>query len=333
MKRRLSHYFSLFFLVLLSICFFVYHYAFAPYGEGGSFYIRKGMSVSQIAEQLESQGFIRLQSAFKFLVRAKKNQNKIHFGEYEIPKNISPLQILDLFVLGKVVEFKVTFPEGWNYQEITEKLVSLNIGTKQEYINYFTDTQLIALLPFTVSNLEGYLYPDTYRYDHYTQAKDILMNMIENFSKNWTNEFATRAEQLQLLPAQIITLASIVEKETAREDERSRIAGVYHNRLKIGMPLGADPTVIYGIKNFDGNLTRQHLQEDQPYNTYLRKGLPPTPIASPGLASIRATLFPEQHDYLFFVAMGNASGHSYFSKNYQEHQQAVEKYQIKKINN
>jgi UPF0755 protein len=177
-------------------------------------------------------------------------------------------------------------------------------------------------------SLEGYLFPDTYLFPRGVSAEAILTTMLQRFRSVFTAEWEQRAAQIGLTVHEVVTLASIIEKETGAPSERPLISSVFHNRLKKGMRLETDPTVIYGIRDFDGNLTRKHLETFTPYNTYVIKGLPPGPIASPGKDALEAALFPAQTGYFFFVSKNNGTHH--FSSSFEEHQNAVQRYQIRR---
>ena len=302
-----------------------YYFLWAPFGRGGIFYVEKGMGVSQIAAQLESQGFIRSELAFKLWAKFAKPKN-LHFGEYEIPPMTRIKDILTQMEIGQTRHFSFTIPEGLTFREIGDRVKKAGLLGSEKWSELFADGQLRAKLGFEVVNLEGYLFPSTYQYDGHTTAPQLLEQMIEGFNREFNQSLRTQSQALGMSIPQVMALASIIEKATGAAVERPMIGGVFHNRLKKGMRLETDPTVIYGIQNFDGNLTRAHLLDPHPYNTYIHPGLPPGPIANPGLASIKAALYPAQHEYLFFVSKGD--GTHYFSKTYDEHLAAVQKYQL-----
>ena len=190
------------------------------------------------------------------------------------------------------------------------------------------DPEFIKSLKLDVPNLEGYLYPETYLFTPGIDEAQLLRMLVEQFHNQLDPALLKKAKQLNLNRHQLVTLASIIEKETGLVKEMPLISSVFHNRLRRGIPLQTDPTVIYGIKNFDGNLTRNHLKTPTPYNTYMIKGLPPGPIANPGKAALNAAAEPAKSEYLYFVARGDGS--HYFSKTLKEHNGAVRKYQLKR---
>lgn len=221
----------------------------------------------------------------------------------------------------------VTFPEGLRMSEMFILLKRQNYDNKGKYKEIVNNPNFIRSLnlPAKTPSLEGFLFPETYKFAKDTSEKTILKTMVGTFLKKVPADYAIEAQKVGLTYYEALILASIIEKETGAANERRLIASVFHNRLKLNMKLQTDPTVIYGIKDFDGNLTRKLLRTRTPYNTYTNHGLPPTPIANPGLESLNAAVNPEQSDYLYFVAKGD--GTHEFSTNYGDHKRAVTKYQ------
>ena len=251
---------------------------------------------------------------------------QIQAGEYLLKPDMKLYQFLDKAFAGEVVQRKFSIIEGYTMKQILDAMEAIpHINTSS------TDYADISLhLGISQSSPEGWIFPDTYYYTVGTDSIDLLKQAHQKMQTVLTEAWQTRDPQLPLAsPYQALILASIVEKEAAKIEERSRVAGVFISRLKKNMLLQADPTIIYGLgERFDGNLRSRDLKEDQPYNSYTRKGLPPTPIAMPGLSSITAVMHPEYGDYLYFVAKGDGSHH--FSKTYAEHLKAVKKYQLKR---
>lgn len=288
--------------------------------------IDPGMTLRNISKTLEENKIVSNALYFEIFVRFLDKATHIKAGEYEFEKDKTPTQILDQLVMGRVKLYPITIPEGFNLQKIGARVIALDRSTLEEWEQLVTDTRRwIQIPPAGAKNLEGYLYPDTYLMTKKTTAEKLVDQMLGNFRIKVKPYLKTAEEKGFTLHAWV-TLASIIEKETGIPEERPRIGAVFLNRLKKGMPLQTDPTVIYGIKNFDGNLTRAHLQTDHPYNTYTRADLPPGPICSPGLASLLAVLNPETSQDLYFVAKGD--GTHQFSKTLEEHQRAVQHYQI-----
>jgi UPF0755 protein len=241
---------------------------------------------------------------------------------------MAPDLILDILVSGKVYLYHLTVPEGFNLSQIAAAVEKTGLCKSSDFLSKSKDPALLQALGIKADSLEGYLFPDTYFFPAGTSCEKILRTMGDHFVARFSDEWQKQAADLGFSVHQIVTLASIIEKETGNPDERPLIASVFHNRIKKGMRLESDPTVIYGIKDFDGNITRKHLADHTPYNTYKIKGLPPGPIASPGLLSIEAALHPASTKFLYFVSKKDGSHH--FSSNIQEHIKAVRKYQLNK---
>jgi UPF0755 protein len=228
-------------------------------------------------------------------------------------------------VLGKGIFQSVTIPEGLTVREIAELLGKMQIADGAKFLALAAESELLQSLGLDHGGLEGYLFPDTYYFTPATPEREILLAMAEQFRKAIRPLLAQRDDGIGLSPHEIVTLASVVEKETGVEAERPLVSAVFHNRLKRQMPLQSDPTVIYGLKKFDGNLTRKDLREPSPYNTYRITGLPPGPICNPGLSSIRAALYPADVPFLYFVSKND--GTHLFSESLAEHNRAVKTYQ------
>lgn len=277
--------------------------------------IEKGMPFPLVVEALHKKGMISHPAYFRVYVMALNAAPRIRAGEYTFLPGLKPPEIVDRLLKGDFATRRITIPEGWSVKEIAKFLASQDLVNEERFLE-------------RARSLEGYLYPDTYEIYKPKSEEEVLNRFVGRFEEVWKREFAAQAAALGRTREEVVTLASIVEKETGRDEERPIIASVFLNRLRIGMPLATDPSVIYGIPNFSGNLTRRHLETPGPYNTYLNPGLPPTPIASPGADSIRAVLNPAQTDYLYFVSKND--GTHYFSRTEAEHQAAVRKYQIER---
>ena len=287
--------------------------------------IPEGAPFQQVAAMLEQQRVIKSRSAFLWLGKSQEAERKIHPGEYEVNAAMPPADILSKLVTGRVVLHAVTIPEGYTISQIAEAFAEQGITDKQEFIRLAHDKSFMKSLGIVAESLEGYLYPDTYRFPRATAAKVVIKTMVEQLQHVLTAEMQLRATELTLTMHQVLTLASVIEKETGSGDERPHIASVFHNRLKKKIPLQSDPTVIYGLQNFDGNLRKKDLSHPSPYNTYRWAGLPPGPIASPGAQSIRAALYPAVTQDLYFVSRND--GTHQFSATLIEHNNAVERYQ------
>ncbi len=287
--------------------------------------VDKGEGFNVIIANLSEAGIIKDPIKFKLLALIKRCDTKIKAGEYALSSSMPPAVILDIMVRGKTYLHKVTIPEGYNLRQIAALMSGAGLGTEKDFIKKSTDPSFVSNQGIEAESLEGYLYPDTYYFPKDESVEDIISATVERLWAVFTPEWKDRAKELGFSIHQIITLASIIEKETGVKQERELISSVFHNRLKKGMRLETDPTVIYGIKSFDGNITRKQLSATTPYNTYQIEGLPPGPIASPGYDSIKASLYPAETPYIFFVSKND--GTHYFSANLKEHNRAVNKYQ------
>ncbi len=288
--------------------------------------IKPNTSFSDIAAQLERTALITNRFYFQMLGLWTQTDKKIQAGEFMLPAGLRPLEVLDTLVQGKsIASHTVTFPEGVTFRQIMEILRRL----EQEGLIHTTphfgmdDPHLIEQTGGYP--LEGYLFPETYTFTKDASAQEILLQALAQFNAVYTDAFEKQAQALGMSRHAIVTLASIIEKESSRRSEQGLISAVFHNRLKSGMRLQSDPTVIFGMPEFNGNLTQHDLQTPTPYNTYLIDGLPPGPIANPGRAAIEAALFPAPVDYLFFVSKND--GTHAFSRTLSEHNAAVTKFQ------
>jgi len=328
-----------FLLVGLAICFYVVssifmdlmQYADAPVGHGPeriNFSVNSGENFQRMTHRLHEMGLIRHPRKFRWYARLKGYDKIIKAGDYRLSLSATPRQILDILVHGKVALQKITIPEGYNIYQIA-LLVSQNTTiSERAFIQKATDASFVKAKGIAAETFEGYLFPETYFFPKNILPEDLIGAMVKRFREVFLPEWTLRAKALKMSVHQIITLASIIEKETGAAFERPLISSVFHNRLKKGMRLSSDPTVIYGIRNFNGNLTRKDLETMTPYNTYRIKGLPPGPIANPGIDSIKAALYPAETDYLYFVSKKDATHQ--FSTNLKDHNRAVRQYQLRR---
>ena len=287
--------------------------------------IPPGVTLTQVTHILKEKKIIRNQRLFSLLARLRGRANSIKSGEYQLSNRMLPDEILDKLVRGEQIRYSITIPEGLTLVQTASLFEKMGLANKERFIQLATDPEFIASLGMDEETLEGYLFPDTYKFIRNIKEKNIIRMMVKRFNEIYNQEFRKRQQELGFTRREIITLASMIEKETAYSKEKPLISAVFHNRLKRNMRLQCDPTVIYGLNNFSGRLTKKDLMTYTPYNTYLIKGFPPTPIANPGLDSIRAALYPAKVDYLYFVSKNN--GTHYFSSTLTEHNQAVYKYQ------
>lgn len=291
-----------------------------------SFVISAGSGVKMVATSLVREKILEEPYTFTLWAYVEGDTTRIHAGEYAIPSGTSVAGLLDLFVSGKVIERSVTLIEGWTFEQCLRALRGAD-KLRVETGN-LTGEEIMQRLGAPAEPPEGQFFPDTYRYTAQTSDLDVLARAHGAMRRILDEEWQNRNPETALKTReQALVLASIIEKETGVPEERPEISAVFNNRLEKGMRLQTDPTVIYGLgEQFDGNLTRAHLEADTPYNTYTRAGLPPTPIAMPGRASIHAALNPAPSQALYFVARGDGSHE--FSDTLEEHNHAVARYQL-----
>src|SRR3989338_6625498 len=289
--------------------------------------IPPGTPFRRIAKNLKLKGIITHEIKFYLLSRWKGNLTKIKAGEYLLYTNMKPLEVLDTLVSGRTYLYRVTIPEGYNLYQVADVVASLMLVSREEFLTKAYDLIFLNELGISGASVEGFLFPETYFFSKPITADKIIKTMVFKFFENYSEDIRFQAQKFNFSQHQIVTLASLIEKETAVPEERRLISAVFHNRLRQGMKLQSDPTVIYGIKNFTGNLTKKDLLTPTPYNTYTHLGLPFVPIANPSRASLEAAVNPAPVDYLFFVSKNDGS--HFFSNNYRDHVNAVNRYQKK----
>jgi len=292
------------------------------------FEIAPGARFRAVAEQLEKSGVRVRRLEFEILARVLGRERDIKAGSYELTGPVTPLALLDMLTSGDVTQAEVRLIEGWTFAQFRAALDAspdLRHDTSR-----MEEGQILDRLQVRAGQAEGLFFPDTYLFAKGTSDLAVLRRAYGVMQRRLQAEWNARDSNVPYTsPYEALIMASIVEKETGRAEERERIAGVLVNRLRIGMRLQVDPTVIYGLgSGFDGNLRKADLLEDGPYNTYTRPGLPPTPIAMPGQGALRAALRPAKTDALYYVARGDGS--SQFSRSLDEHNRAVTKYQLKR---
>ncbi|MGQ0809777.1 MAG: endolytic transglycosylase MltG [Nitrospiraceae bacterium] len=287
--------------------------------------VQEGATFQQVATSLERAHLIKSRSAFILLGKAHAADRKVLPGEYELNAAMLPADILAKLLAGRVVLHPVTIPEGYTMSQVAAVLGHHAVTDPGEFLRLCRDHSFIHSLEIDADSLEGYLFPDTYRFARGTRAQEVIRTLVEKLRQNLTPELLARASELKLSTHQVLTLASVIEKETSMETERQFISAVFHNRLRRKIPLQSDPTVIYGLTGFDGNIRKRDLSSLSPYNTYRVQGLPPGPIANPGARAIEAALYPANTPYLYFVSRNDGSHQ--FSSTLLEHNLAVEKYQ------
>jgi UPF0755 protein len=321
-------------LLLFFFIFALYWLLFVPPSKttlAKLIFIKKGTHLKKVSEILKQEGVIKNRHFFILLTKVLGKKAKVKAGEYEFHTQMLPLEVLDALVKGQVKHHLVTIPEGYTLSQIAQLLEDLNLVEKKGFLQKASSPAFINALGLSQlagPNLEGYLFPDTYHLFREMDSEEAIQMMVHQFKKVFGPDLVNRASELGISEREAIILASIIEKETPLPEEKPLISAVFHNRLKRKIPLQSDPTVIYGIKNFNGNLTKEHLMRPTPYNTYLNAGLPPTPICNPGKDSLLAAVRPDPVSYLYFVSQNDGS--HFFSSDIEEHNRAVLKYQKKR---
>jgi len=314
--------------IALSAGLFFYYILYELPGEGplpAEIRVEQGESLATVARKLGDQKIVSNGFLFSLLARLSGAEKKIHPGLYRFETRVAPRDVLERLVMGKGIFQTVTIPEGLTVREIAVLLENMQIANKEKFLAAAADPNLLAGLGLQDKGIEGYLFPSTYHFVPSTPERDIILTMAEQFRKVSLPLLAQREGNSKLTTHEILTLASIIEKETGVESERPLVSAVFHNRLQRQMALQSDPTVIYGLKDFNGNLTRKDLNDPNPYNTYRIAALPPGPICNPSLSSIRAALQPADVPYLYFVSKND--GTHLFSATIEAHNHAVKVYQ------
>jgi UPF0755 protein len=285
--------------------------------------IPQGAAFRTAADSLHAHGFVSAPWLFRVYARITGRDRQIRAGTYVLQHGLSWTQLVNALRKGQGIERRVTIPEGWSLAQIVPELAT-ELGVPEDSVRAAVrDTALRGELGITTPTLEGYLFPDTYIFSYGTQARAAVNELVRHFEQVWKPEWNDRLRQLGMSRNEIVTLASIIEKEARLPEERPVISAVYHNRLRIGMPLQADPTVQYALGEHRERVLYRDLEVESPYNTYRHTGLPPGPIASPGKASIEAALYPASVPYLYFVA--DSDGHHEFRTTFKEHREAKER--------
>ena len=292
--------------------------------------IPPGAGSIAIANRLAGAGVVRDVHSFRMVLWLSGKGRRLQAGEYRFDHPMSARQVADKVARGDVYVRPITFPEGLTARQMAALYESKGFGPAAEFSEAAKHGSLVSAVDPDATDLEGYLFPDTYKMPRHSTAAQLVARMVAGFMKTLTPALLDKANARGLTIRQLVTLASIVEKETGNPEERPQVAAVYANRLKIGMALQCDPTVIYALERagrYNGNLTRENLQFDSPYNTYRYPGLPPGPIASPGRASLAAATSPASVPYLYFVSKNDGS-HA-FASTLDEHNRNVQQYQVR----
>jgi UPF0755 protein len=293
-------------------------------GKEETFVVKEGSSLKDVAWDLEQRHLIRSRTLFVLWSRILGYSKGIKSGEYILSASMPPVKILEKLRLGLIQTHIITIPEGYTRRQIADLFHERGLADENEFLTLTKDASVLKRYGVSGSTLEGYLFPDTYLFGRGISPSVIVDTMVKRFWQ-MVGPFTDKAKEIGMPMEEIVTLASIVEKETGRPEERPLIASVFLNRLKRGMRLESDPTVIYGLDDFDGNLRKEDLNRKTPYNTYVIHGLTPGPICSPGLESIKAVLYPARTEYLYFVSKNDGSHQ--FSRTLSEHNRAVQTFQ------
>jgi UPF0755 protein len=292
------------------------------------FEVEKGQTVREIALNLKKNGLIKKEWPIVIGYRIFFSTQSLKAGEYALEIPASPKNILHVLSEGSVHLHSITIPEGLIIEEIANLLDFEGFAAKQDFLMFASDVSFISSIDRDATDCEGYLFPETYHFVKGTSAKEIVAAMVSQFTSVFTHEWMERAEDIGMSTRDVVTLASLIEKETSLPEEKRLVSAVFHNRLRIGMKLDCDPTIIYALKRegrFKDRLRTKDLIFDSPFNTYLYSGLPPGPIANPGKDSLEAALYPADEKFLYFVSRNDGSHQ--FSQTFREHQNAVNKYQ------
>ena len=299
---------------------------YVPAGDGARVYgltVPRGAGFASVAQELKQAGLIRSSLHLRLVARLRGLDRKVQTGDYRISNAMLPVQILEKLANGQTDACKFTLPEGYTMYQAAELMEKQGIFDRKKFLSACENRVLLQELGIDAKTVEGYLFPGTYSVGFHMDEQGMVTEMVREFRRRLDGVKALLdASHLSL--GQVVTLASMIEREAVSSEEKPLIASVFLNRLRIGMPLQSDPTAIYGVRVFGGTVTRQDLQRDSPYNTYRIKGLPVGPIGNPGLEALQAVLQPARTDYLYFVARKN--GTHQFSRTLAEHNQGVNRF-------
>ncbi len=291
--------------------------------------IRPGTSTPAIGRQLVASGVVRDETTFRIAVWRSRRDRGLQAGEYRFAAPLSAMAVVESIAAGRVHLLPITFPEGLTRHEMAERFDRSGLGSAEAFLTASTRVDLVADLDPGVTDLEGYLFPETYSLPRGASADDLVEAMVAQFHRIFDADLRARAAARGFSVREVVTLASLIQRETGLDEERPVVSAVYNNRLGRGMPMQCDPTVIYALQLaglYDGNLTRENLRFDSPYNTYVYPGLPPGPIAAPGAADLRAAVEPADVSHLYFVSRNDGS--HVFADTLREHNRNVREYQI-----
>ncbi|MGZ9137971.1 MAG: endolytic transglycosylase MltG [Candidatus Deferrimicrobiaceae bacterium] len=292
--------------------------------EGKLVLVPKGSALPEVVGILQEGGVLPHPVAFRALVLLTFSSRRLHYGEYAFPSPPSDFEAWQRLVRGDVIKYEVTVPPGANLYDVAKLVEEKHLATDEAFLAAAASPAVLRRLEIPGESAEGYLFPDSYILVKPITPEEILEFMVRQFRRKVPPDMEIRAREAGLSLHQVVTIASIIEKETGVAEEKPLVSAVIRRRLALAMPLQMDPTVIYGMKRFDGTVTRKDLRTEGPYNTYLNQGLPPGPISNPGLAALAAALNPSKTEYLYFVSRNDGS-HT-FSRTLPEHNRAVERF-------
>jgi UPF0755 protein len=310
------------------MCLFMFNYMVTPVSyeeKWREVEIPEGSTFTDSINILKEKGLINSRFGMLLMGRISRSDRDIKAGYYNLSESMTPLQIFRKLIEGRNIQYSITIPEGSELRKIKKQFIKTGLMDEKSWRLVY-DKDFLRSLNVDAPSLEGYLYPDTYIFSKGTKPRTIFKIMVQRLREYYNDDLRKRAKKMGFSENEVLTLASIIEREAIYDSERPKISAVYHNRLKKNMRLQADPTVLYGVKNRWKRIRYIDLKRRTPYNTYRFKGLPPGPIASPGIKSIRAALYPTDDDYLYFVSKNN--GWHYFSRTNSEHARAVVQYQL-----
>jgi len=329
---RASHYVILFFAISVLFFILLMNYSTSPIDKKNVNVlvdIPTGSSFLKVTEILNQAGLIKSRIFFYSLCVKKKAIRSIRAGEYEFNTSQTPAAMIDKLLRGEIKNYRIVIPEDLSLREIAAILDKDKLINKEDFFALAKDEDFLESLNIKAESIEGYLFPETYFFDRSMSTRQIMKIMVSQFWKKVTPGMIKRAGELKLDIHKLVTFASLIGKESGDDAEKPMISAVFHNRIKKKMRLQSDPTTVYDLEDYNGKVLRSHLRRSSPYNTYLIKGLPPGPIANPGIDSLKAVLYPASVNYLYFVSKND--GTHYFSSSLDVHNQAINRYRY--INN
>ena len=327
LANRVRSYFIIFFAGTLLFSILLMNYSTSPIDKKNVNVlvdIPTGSSFLKVTEILNQAGLIKSRVFFYSLTILKNARRHIRAGEYEFNTSLTPAVMIDKLLRGEIKNYRVVIPEDLSMREIVAVLEKDKLINKEDFFELASDEDFLESLNIKADSIEGYLFPDTYLLDRSMSTRQIMKIMVTQFWKKVTPEMIKKAGERRLNVHQLVTFASMIGKESGDDSEKPVISAVFNNRLRKKMRLQSDPTAVYDLENFEGKILRSHLRRNSPYNTYIIRGLPPGPIANPGLASLKAALNPAPVNYLYFVS--KKDGSHFFSSSLDGHNQAINRY-------